>query len=313
MLKRELSRMASAAILAAAALACQEVDVQGADRFPRPEFRETAYEYPRNQHPAPRSAGLEAMDTVALLAALAAAALLARRLRSHRGLVALSIACLAWFGFGRQGCVCPVGSVQNVISGLVHSELVIPLSVLIFFAVPLGFALFFGRVFCAAVCPLGAVQELALVRPIAVPLWLDQPLRALPWLMLAAAALGAAIGIGFPICRADPFVTIFRLSGSAGAISAALVALLFSALVGRPYCRYLCPYGALLGLASRVACWPTAIAPDGCIRCRLCENACPYGAILMPDDAALRDAAERSRERRILACCLLAFPLFIAA
>ena len=41
-----------------------------------------------------------------------------------------------------------------------------------FFLLPLIFALFAGRVFCAAVCPLGAAQDIVLLRPIKVPNWL---------------------------------------------------------------------------------------------------------------------------------------------
>jgi len=285
----------------------------GAERFSRPEFRETGYEYPRNQHPSPPRAWHEAVDAALLIAALLIAAALSLRLRSRPGIVALAFFCLAWFGFWRQGCVCPVGSVQNVVSSLAHSEFILPVGVLAFFMAPLVCALFFGRVFCSAVCPLGAVQELALVRPLAVPLWLDRPLRALPWLLLCVASLSTAIGAGFTICRLDPFVHFFRLAGSGEALLTAVAALMVSAVIGRPYCRYLCPYGALLGLLSRAARWRTAIAPDGCIRCRLCEHACPYAAILPPEPATFRDAAEHSRERRILACCLAAVPLLFAA
>jgi polyferredoxin len=48
---------------------------------------------------------------------------------------------------------------------------------------------------------------------------------------------------------------------------------------GRPYCRWLCPYGALLSLASRVAWKNVRITPDKELDCGLCGEACPYGAI----------------------------------
>ncbi|MHC5086583.1 MAG: 4Fe-4S binding protein, partial [Planctomycetota bacterium] len=43
---------------------------------------------------------------------------------------------------------------------------------MVFFFSPLVFTLFFGRSFCAAVCPLGVIQDLVLLRPLKVPIWL---------------------------------------------------------------------------------------------------------------------------------------------
>jgi NAD-dependent dihydropyrimidine dehydrogenase PreA subunit len=52
--------------------------------------------------------------------------------------------------------------------------------------------------------------------------------------------------------------------------------------IARPYCRFLCPYGVLLNLVSRVSKRHLTITPAECIKCRLCENSCPFDAIDKP-------------------------------
>ena len=96
--------------------------------------------------------------------------------RSRKYLLVLTVASLIWFGFVRDGCVCSIGATQNVALALGDTGYAIPLGVVAFFVLPLVFTLFFGRTFCAAVCPLGAAQELVAVRSLKVPRWLDHAL-----------------------------------------------------------------------------------------------------------------------------------------
>ena len=191
----------------------------------------------------------------------------------------LGIFSVLYFGFWRKGCVCSIGSIQNIAQGLADSSFGLPATVLVFGLAPLVFALLFGRVFCSAVCPHGALQDVMLIKPITVPGWLEQGLRLIPYTYLGLAMIFAATGGGYIICQYDPFVTLFRLSGSALMVSCGIGLLALGMFVGRPYCRFLCPYGALLGLASNVSKWRVRITPDTCTQCRLCEQSCPFGAI----------------------------------
>ncbi len=263
------------------------------------------------QQAPPRSMLREWGDVAAMTAGLALASYLALVRRSRRGLLLLSIASLAWLGSWRQGCICPIGAIQNVTLALFDPGYLLPASALVLFVLPLGAALFFGRTFCAAVCPLGAVQELVAVRPVRVPLWLEHALGLLSYVYLGAAVLLAATGTAFLICEYDPFVGFFRLGASANMLVLGACFLVAGVFVGRPYCRYLCPYGALLGLLSRASKWHATIPPEKCINCRLCEDSCPYNAIREP--TVPQTAAQRALGRKRLAAALVAAPLLVLA
>jgi ferredoxin len=252
-----------------------------AERFPPPEF-ESDYQRPTPTVPSPRQDVFEYVDAVVLLAALSASAYLVLRRRKRRSVLALMVFSLLYFGFWRKGCVCPVGAIQNITLSIFDRTYVVPVVIAVFFLLPLVFSLFFGRVFCAAVCPLGAIQDLVLLRPIAVPSWLESGLRLFAYLYLGLAILFTATGSAFIVCRYDPFVAFFHLSGNANILVLGACFLLAGLFVGRPYCRFFCPYGVLLRQLSRLSMWHVTITPDECVRCKLCENSCPFGAIREP-------------------------------
>lgn len=279
-------------------------------RFPPPDF-ESGHKLPVTTTPAARSVVLEYLDVGVLVAALALATWLVYRPRSRRSLTLLSVFSLVYFGFYRKGCICAIGSLQNVALTIFEPSYAIPLTVLAFFLAPLVVALFFGRTFCAAVCPHGALQELVLIKPLKVPAWLEHGLGVIPFLFLGAGVILAATGCGFIICRYDPFVPLFRLSGSLSLLTLGAAFVLVGTFIGRPYCRFLCPYGALLRLAALTAKWRVRVTPDVCTQCKLCEHACPYGAMREPTPTGTpveRPAAERRR----LAIFLGLLPVLIA-
>jgi NosR/NirI family nitrous oxide reductase transcriptional regulator len=281
----------------------------GTERFPPPDFIETNHAIPTPTTPGPRQDIYEYIDAAVLLAALGLASYLVLKNRSRRAIFALTIFSLLYFGFYRKGCVCSIGAIQNVAFSIFDREYVVPVVVLAFFLLPLVFTLFFGRTFCAAVCPLGAIQDIVLARPISVPVWIESGLRLLAYIYLALAVLFAATGSAFIICRYDPFVSIFRLSGSLNILILAGCLLLIGVFIGRPYCRFLCPYGVILRQLSWLSKWRVMITPDECIRCRLCEDSCPFGAIRKP--SAKWPAQEFHVAKKRLAFLLLLLPMLV--
>jgi len=119
--------------------------------FPPPEFSRP-HPFPVVPDPLPRPELFMYLDVTLLGLGLALAAWLTLRKRSRFGVVALMLASIAYFGFWRRGCVCAIGSIQNVALALADRNYALPMVAGIFFLLPLLFALFFGRVFCAAVC-----------------------------------------------------------------------------------------------------------------------------------------------------------------
>ena len=187
--------------------------VRAADPLPTPVFKD--HPIPQAQTPAPRPSWHDYADLAFLTAALSAASLFAVKGRSRTGLFLLSVVSLGWLGFWREGCVCPIGAIQNVTQSIFDKDYAAGGMVIALFALPLVFTLFFGRSFCASVCPLGAVQEIVAVRPVQVPTWIDHALGLLAYVYLGAAVLFAATGTAWIICRYDPFVGLFRLTSSA--------------------------------------------------------------------------------------------------
>jgi len=278
--------------------------VHAEDRFPPPEFRK-GYQIPTTQIPVIRAYWWGYVDVAALAVALALAAYFVYAKRSRRGVFVLMLACLIYFGFYRKGCVCPIGAIQNVSFAATNPGYALPCVVVLFFLLPLLVNLFFGRVFCAGVCPLGAIQDAVVWKPIQLPYWIDASVGLFAYAYLGLAVMMAALGSNFVICSYDPFVSFFRLNGTAAMLFLGAVFLLAGMFVGRIYCRFICPYGVLLRLFSPFAKWRVSIFPDKCVNCRLCENSCPYGAIRLPTPPQPARVGRADRLRFIAAAMLV--------
>ncbi len=291
-------------------LASPDAGAQEEFKYPPPELG-PEYVAPETAFPAHRELMSPLADAGVVVLAILVATWFAHRRRSRTGLLFLSMACLAWFGFVKEGCVCAIGSLQNVTEALVDPTAPILPATIVLFLAPLLTTLWWGRTFCAAVCPLGAIQELVLLRPRSLPAWLSAGLAVLPYAYLGLAVLYAVTGGGYVICRYDPFVGLFRLGATTNMLVVGACLVLIAVFVGRPYCRFLCPYGVLLGWAGKVSKQRITITPDACISCRLCEETCPYGALHEPNEG--RAGESRFRGRRALVTTLVLAPVVVVA
>ena len=148
------------------------------------------------------------------------------------------------------------------------------------------------RAFCSWICPIGTLSELLagasrrlFRRKIALPRLLDWPLRSLKYLLLLFFAWaifvqmsppGVAHFLDSPYNRvADVKMLYFFEHLSPTAVKVLLGLGGLSLLVPYFWCRYLCPYGGLLGALSLLSPLKITRHAASCIDCGLCTKACP--------------------------------------
>jgi NosR/NirI family transcriptional regulator, nitrous oxide reductase regulator len=279
-------------------------------RFPKPEF-ESGYVQPEPTKPEPRSLEIEYLDVFVLILALSLVTYMSIKSRSRRGILIVSIFSLLYFGFWRNGCVCAIGAVQNVSLAIADGSYHIPLVVIAFFIIPLLFALFAGRAFCGGVCPLGAIQDIVVLKPLRIPVFWQKILGFIPYVYLSFAILYAVTGSDFIICRYDPFIGIFRMDAPVNMIILGGSFLLLGVFIARPYCRFFCPYAILLNWFSWFSKHRVTVTPSTCIQCRLCENACPFDVIHYPKSGKPEGTMKQNKRRIILFTLLIPVWMFI--
>lgn len=190
----------------------------------------------------------------------------------------------------------PISALMSVIYFIRTGQVqdVHPAGFFIFLAI-VGVSFAFGKAFCSWICPVGFVSELIgdfgekfwkriFKRKFILPKFFDYPLRAVKYLLLAffafaifsmtETALAIFLGSRYNIA-AD--IKMYYFFADISRFSLIVIGILFllSVVIRNFWCRYLCPYGALLGLIGLIS--PNKIKRDtvSCIDCGLCAKACP--------------------------------------
>jgi polyferredoxin len=158
-------------------------------------------------------------------------------------------------------------------------------------------SLLFRKAFCSWLCPVGTLSEWlwkagrsTFGRNFQLPRWLDIGLRSLKYVLLglfayavgsmAAPALAAFLESPYGLVADVKMLNFFRYMSVTAAVTLGLLALA-SIFVQNFWCRYLCPYGALMGLASLLSPLRIRRRVETCIDCAKCAKACPA---LLPVD-----------------------------
>lgn len=271
------------------------------DRFPRPDF-ESGYVRPVQILETVQSWQTGYVDIVILILVMILSVYAVFKRHSRRWIFSLSLFSLLYFGFLRKGCVCSVGSSQGV-SEAIFMGVEIPFTTILLFFIPILVTLFFGRIYCGTACPLGALQELISIKQLRLPKWLNTSLKMVPPLFLGLAVLSAGVGSEYLICRWDPFVNIFRLTGDYTSLIYSGIFVVLSLVIYRPYCRFLCPYGFILRVTSLFSLKHLEITNRGCNNCNLCRHACPA------DEIHPKTTVSRPVNRKLLLILIVLLPI----
>ncbi len=172
----------------------------------------------------------------------------------------------------------------GIINGVHPSGLFILIAII-------GTGLLLKKAFCSWLCPVGTLSEALwllgkkLFRKNFTPRgWLDYPLRSIKYLLLLffvftigqmdAPALQAFIQSPYNKV-ADVKMFLFFAQISTFALWMIIVLMILSVFIRNFWCRYLCPYGALLGALSWLSPLKITRNRSTCIDCELCTKACP--------------------------------------
>jgi polyferredoxin len=186
----------------------------------------------------------------------------------------------------------PIAGLMNLkyflLTGLIPSIHPAAMFLLVTFLV---MSFLFRKAFCSWLCPVGTISEyLGLFgqkifgRNFRIWRWIDIPLRGLKYLLLgffawaissmSAAAIANFMHSDYGLVAGVKMLNFFRHLGETGLIVIGIL-VLASIFVQNFWCRYLCPYGALLGFASLLSPVRIRREPEPCIDCGKCAKVCP--------------------------------------
>jgi len=196
---------------------------------------------------------------------------------------------IAFFSSASLHSICPFGGVVTLYNLVTVGDYIqkIHSSALILMGLVFLLSVLIGPVLCGWICPLGTFQEW--IGKIGkrifkkrynhfIPKKLDGYMRyfrilVLIWVVYMTAKTGLLV-----FTDIDPYYALFNFWTGEVAIQALVIlalTMIGSLFVERPWCKYLCPYGALLGFTNKFRVFKLFRNEKTCISCDKCNKSCP--------------------------------------
>lgn len=183
---------------------------------------------------------------------------------------------------------CPLGSLQNSLSAYKFKFPYYVVGLILFF----GFLL--GRLICGFLCPFGLIQDLLHKIPFPKKIRTfrgDKALRKVKYLVLIFLVILLPIFVkltpffckylcpsgtlsGILLTLSDNALISVLGSRFAWKVSILLIIVILSLLIARPFCKYLCPLGAIYGMCNKYSLVRMDVDTDACVHCGICTKVC---------------------------------------
>ena len=223
--------------------------------------------------------------------------------------------------------LCPFGAVATSVRYIMQGKFIPetqPSNFWIFLSVII-ITVIFGRVFCGWFCPLGSVQEYfynagkklrknlyeklpdsvkkneIICRTAGI---MKRILLSAKYFILVFIVIQTTRHVSLMFGRIDPYYALFNF-WTGDVLPPALIVLsavlLLSLFIYRPWCRFFCPLGALLGIVQLISPFKIRRNNKLCISCGICSKKCPQG-ISVADQKAVYNT-ECIKCGQCISCC----------
>ena len=202
---------------------------------------------------------------------------------------------------GSLHAICPFGGVASLYKFATVGTFVQKIHESSFVLMMIAFllAILFGPVICSWVCPFGTFQEwLAKIgRKLFgrkfnhfIPTKVDDVLRYLRYVVLFLVLYLTFTSTKLIFQDVDPYFALFQFWSDEVALSAFIilgVTILLSLFIDRPWCKYACPYGAVLGIFNFFRIFKIRRLSSSCTDCKQCDRNCPMNITVSSGKAVL--------------------------